>query len=288
MDGSVQRAHLEAQYELYDHLSSRMAAHARATERFYGVVKHGGYATLYYTGRYTVKSGAQDTSSGQTTRRLDLLVRCFVHFGVSELRGFVFGDDVWLLVTGGDLPSVEAVRLEQCRAGWKTKGVYVANVESSEFLASVFVPDVAGGYAMVPKPGRLLAKLFWTVRNVPPRRRASYIKQVAESFLDRYTGFHFMECWLGWHMSGIQHKHDQQFTMPLTNKPVVPRHPHALAWQEFLHLRYGVGFPPRSSFDKIIGCNKHSVHILHDPWVEELMRYDLSDPAERCPEQYNY
>lgn len=277
MDGSVQAAHLEPHYDLYEQIDANLAWHARKSFRFKGLmVSRDQESTIVYSGTATVKSGAQDTSSGQTTRRADSFVRCLYGTGVTAIVGFVFGDDLWVLLEGSVPHPDEMYRL-QSLCGWKTKGCYVNSIEETDFLACAFVPDVVGGYAMVPQPGRLLAKLFWTHRRIPPRRLTSYRKQVAEAFLPRYRGFRFMEAWLAHHMKGVV---DLRCRLDFEHK-IQPAHPHPLDWRTFLFRRYGLGLPPEVEVKALHRMPEGQTALVYSEWVNAVMMHDLADPAER-------
>lgn len=277
MDGSVQRAHLYEQYDLYDVLDAGMAAHARATCKFRGLVSiKNPIATVLYQSDATVKSGAQDTSSGQTTRRADCFVRCLYGSGVTGIFGFAFGDDLWVLLEGA-LPTIPEMAAREAACGWKTKSAYVDDPCQSDFLACTFVPDIKGGYAMLPQVGRLIAKLFWTHRSIHWRYRGSYIKQVADAFIPRFVGEPFMTTWLSWHTRQTVNRH---YVMGYEGK-VQPAHPHPLLWEEFYQRRYGLPPPPPDLFEELAKVPEGGTAIISHWWTEAVMRYDLADPAER-------
>lgn len=269
MDGSVQKAHLDPHYELYEFLDPVLAQHARASFKFKGLVPVR-ETLVMYTGCATVKSGAQDTSSGQTTRRLDCFVRCLYGSGVTHIIGFVFGDDLWVILRGC-LPTLVAMAQLQATCGWATKGVYVKTVEQADFLASAFVPLRIGGYAMRPLIGRLLAKLFWTWRVIPPLRCGSYVHQVAEAFRPLYQGLRFVTMWLDWHLRIPQRK-----SFVWRDAPSMP-----LAapcdWPAFIANRYGLEMPGDFAYP----ANHQDVVLMYHPWADAVMRYDLTDPQER-------
>lgn len=269
MDGNVQGPHLQEQYSLYDELDPCLAAHARAAQEFWGVV-YLKESTVRYKGKDTVKSGAQDTSSGQTARRLDCFIRCLYGSGVTLVAGFVFGDDLWVMMQGV-LPTVEQMAVLQQACGWATKGVYVKSIEQSDFLASSFVPRASGGYAMRPLLGRMLAKLFWTWRTIPKARQGSYVHQVAEAFLPLFSGFDFMTMWLMWHMQVTVKK-------PFHWKEgwFLPQAADCI-WDEFVARRYGLEMPDRLQLPD----HHNVVALIYHPWAESVMRYDLADPQER-------
>ncbi len=273
MDGSVQLPWLERQVALYAHMSLRLSEHARQGIHFRGRVNLRD-ATVHYTAHATVRSGDQDTSSGQTCRRLDSLVAVLHQLGVSRASGFVFGDDVWCLVS----PPLSGVEYELAlqRYGFVSKFASTTEPMLSDFISCSLVPDFRGGYALVPKPGRLLAKLFWTWRVVSPRRQASYVRQVAQAFLPVYQGFRFMEAWLAWHMH-VPVERVWHGDLPLAGEP----HPHPLDWERFLWVRYTLPPPPPDLFDLLSSVPSGSVAILSHPWTRAIMEYDIADPADR-------
>lgn len=274
MDGSVQAVHLEEQIALYRECDKHLADHAAASVRFRGFVqaKSSCPTTVAYGGIATVKSGAQDTSSGQTTRRIDTFVRALSGTGVTHIIGFAFGDDLWVMLLGV-CPSPEAMYQLQARCGWKTKGVYVDCPEQTDFLACSLVPDTAGNYALVPLIGRQLAKLFWTWRPLPERFRGEYLRQVAVGMLPHYAGFHFMEDWLRWHLQFPTGPKLRGFTYHTRTFHTTP-----CLWSVFIARRYNLGMPEVFNFKQF--PKENSVLISH-PWADQVMRYDLTDPAMR-------
>jgi hypothetical protein len=279
MDASVQNPHLDCQYDLYSRCDPLMEAHARATRDCHGSVKSARTATVYYRVKATVKSGSPDTSSGPTTRRMDGIVRTLRSLGCLACHGLVFGDDVFIALVFAQWPSMELFYQAQASYGWATKSVVVDDMCKVDFLASAFVPDVEGGYAMVPKPGRLLAKLFWTTKKVVPVNRGSYIKQIAEAFLPRYVGFKFMTEWLLWHCRVPVRR---QFNLQLEHK-IVPQHHCKLQWENFVARRYGLLMPDQQDIDEIRACKYPGTYVLTSFWARQVVAYDVADPADRDP-----
>lgn len=280
MDGSVQMPHLMRQAELYQHLSPALHEHFSATTAFKGVVRESqmdrANGPVRYIGLATVKSGAQDTSSGQTCRRLDGIVVCFQRLGAKAIVGFVFGDDVWLLVVGP--PSLSDIVLEQQKYGWKTKGVYVHTLEQSEFLSCGFAYTSDGLVHMFPLLGKLFAKLFWTWRTVSPRRAASYRHQVAEGILPAFSGFRFVVGWLSWHLSKRRFNKHTRWTPDARAKLPATAPPGCVCWANYVQNRYGLLMPEPIDWSDF----SHSQsHLVYNPWVNMVMGFDLADPAER-------
>lgn len=227
-----------------------------------------------YNGQATVKSGAQDTSSGQTCRRIECFVRTCELLDIQEIFGYAFGDDLWVLIKGD--VSVQQLELVQQQFGWKSKGAFVDTPEESDFLACTFVQMRNGDYAMVPLIGRMLAKLFWTWRLIPKRQRSSYIHQVAEAFVLVYQGFEFMEIWLSKHMFAV----DKKIVLP-DRLISYGKHASTPLWSDLLFKRYGLGYPPHDLVNLLKNTPPGRIMIIDHPWSKAIMQYDLADPAER-------
>ncbi len=275
MDGSIQPCHLELQAQLYDALDPAMAADLRRSIRYKGMVRTR-QGLVVYSANGTVRSGAQDTSSGQTTRRLDIFVRVCRSLGVRQVRAFVFGDDILAFLVGGPSNPAE-FDAQHTLYGLKCRACYVPDLCQADFLACTFVPTVDGAYAMVPKPGRLLAKLFWTWRTIPPRRLASYLHQVAEAFLPRYAGCEFLEQWLRWHMRAPVDKlwdHAPPFLQP-------PTHTSPMLWPEFFARRYGLPPPPLELISELASIPIGTTAIIAHAWSQLVQEFDLADPGDR-------
>lgn len=272
MDGSVQVPLLEKQTWLYRHFDPGMAMHHARTIHFSGLVR-GRSGNIRYKGHGTVKSGAQDTSSGQTCRRIDSLAIVLERLGVLRAAGFVFGDDV-LVFVDRDLDG-GAYEQAQAEHGFSTKFAVVDALERADFLSCTFMPDRDGSYAMLPKPGRLLAKLFWTWRAVPEARRGAYVREVAIAFDGRFSGCTFLERWLGWHRD---HPIRRGYKMPW--QPAQPVHPSPIDWPTFFACRYSLPMPPEDLIAHLDVPYGQTALISHW-WTDAVQEYDLADPSER-------
>lgn len=273
MDGSIQLPHLDLQTWLYAGMDPAMSAHHARTVKFSGVVR-GRSGNICYKGHGTVKSGAQDTSSGQTCRRIDSLVIVLEELGIRRAAGFVFGDDVLVFVDRPMDPVAYAAL--QARMGLAVKYAMVDALERADFLSCTFMPDRDGSYAMLPKPGRLLAKLFWTWRVVPEARRGSYLREVAQGFNGRFSGCTFLETWLAWHL-----RHPVRRNMVLPLKPKQPIHPTPILWPDFFATRYGLPMPPDDLTALVAAVPHGDTAIIRHWWTEAVQEFDLSDPSER-------
>jgi len=173
-DGCMQAQHFEARFELIDRFDpalTRLLRQAFSVKGF-GRFKEGIFA---YKIVGTVKSGHNDTTFGNTIIRLYIAVDVFRRLGV-EARIIVAGDDMFVCVRG-DFDYSAAVRLEG-EYGIVPEARKLYNPYSGSFISGYWVTDgVTVGF--LPKLGRLLARLWWTV-NPPSRKQlAAYQRGVA-------------------------------------------------------------------------------------------------------------
>lgn len=124
-----------------------------------------------YTSKTGVKSGHQDTSSMNTHINLLVAYDAARSIGV-KCHIIAMGDDLLLVAESG----FDAKRFSSAcsAAGYGVKCGVVETPCEVEFLGGTFVPKRGGGYKLVPRPARIAAKLFWTVKPPARRREAAY------------------------------------------------------------------------------------------------------------------
>lgn len=129
---------------------------------------------LRYKLSYTVKSGHNDTTIGNNIVNAGITYSCLESFGVSGAI-LVAGDDL-LVVVYGDFDADKFAELE-ATYGIVPEYRKFHKVSDVTFISGIwFVTDY--GYTFTPKPGRLLARLFWTTNPPPPKQATAYVKGV--------------------------------------------------------------------------------------------------------------
>lgn len=173
-DGTMQRKHLDLRLAVYRELDSMLATmiarcwSVRGTANF----AEGG---ISYRVEGTVKSGHNDTTLGNT------IVRALISADVCRRLGLVAqiiaaGDDV-LVACRSDFDDGLMLATE-CEYGIVPEARKLASPFDCSFISGIWVSD-GTTMGFVPKPGRLLAKLWWTVNPPPVRKRCAYQRGVA-------------------------------------------------------------------------------------------------------------
>jgi len=166
-----------------EHLAVRLAAYALAGAEFLAFVTAGftvygrdprGMLRYFLNG--TVKSGHNDTTLGNS------IVNAMIAALVMRLLGLsgdiiVTGDDL-LVAVEGDFDE-RAFANEEAKYGINPEYRKFSNPADVSFVSGVWFSQGAS-WVFSPKPGRLLARLFWTTHPPAPRDRASYLNGVVQ------------------------------------------------------------------------------------------------------------
>lgn len=132
-----------------------------------------------YTLKAGVKSGHNDTTLGNSLMNALVAVHALLENGY---RGSVIvaGDD--LLVASPDDVDVDLMTVSEAKCGVDPEARVFTDPYDTSFISGIWAP-VEGGLTFVPKPGRLMQRLFWTVKDVSVRRRQAWRHAVCSSLL---------------------------------------------------------------------------------------------------------
>jgi len=164
-----------------EHLGVRLAAYVAAGPAFVEFVKagfevRGSHARggMRYRLRGTVKSGHNDTTLGNSIVNACIAVTAMHQHG---LHGdvIVAGDDL-LIVVEGDFDE-HALAATEARCGIVPDYRKFSNPCDVSFISGVWF-CAASDWIFVPKPGRLLARLFWSTHPPPPKLRQRYLNAI--------------------------------------------------------------------------------------------------------------
>lgn len=138
----------------------------------------GGKAT--WSVRFTVKSGAGDTTTGNSLINAAIAFEVFSGLGV-RCSILVAGDD--LLVACYDDFDLDSVIAGERAFGIVPDAAKFVSAVHVSFCSAIWAYDAAGAWHYIPSPGRLFARLFWTCK--PPARRhyAAYVRGVVKGLL---------------------------------------------------------------------------------------------------------
>lgn len=155
-----------------------------------------------YQSKGTVKSGHNDTSLGNSIINIVITVLSMIELG---LQGdiIVNGDDLLCLMSR-DFDEHALAKLE-ATYGIVPEYKKFTNYLQVEFASSIWWEYDHGKFINTPKPGRLLAKLFWTVSPPGMRRLTDFAHAVAIGHMPICGGLPVIGIFLRSHLTSNPH-----------------------------------------------------------------------------------
>jgi len=286
-DANVQYVHRRAVISVYRRLDVN---YARYMER--GLNVRGSYTSkdgvrVLYNSIGTVKSGHPDTSSGNSLLNRDISIQAIVslpeHLRPREVRGMVMGDDyIGWLYYDNDIDPCElanALNGNERRLGIEPIRGLFSDLRCASYISLGFYRMDNGDFAALPKIGRHLCRLFWTVTDLRGRDPKRLAAGVAAAFYPLYSTYPPMRAFLRYHMqvdaSGIGDLQLQYRWQELGMK----RLPGVINWSENHAVKYGTEallLDFTGLFD-----GEQCARLCHSHIVDLMYSVDVSDPCDR-------
>jgi len=267
-DATMSKIHADLRLWWYAMADQSLADFARSCLDVKGV----GYfreGQLRYSVQGTVKSGHNDTTLGNS------LVNAAIAYEMMSVLGLtghilVAGDDCLVAlkqrVAVEDLLRVEG-ELGINPVGWVfTDPTHVSFVSGMWWFA-------AGRFWFTPKPGRLVARLWWTVsppsmRNLSRRRRG-----IALGLWGVVSSIPVLREWC---------VPDNADRAELIRSLYAGVHYPQLDLERQFCDRYGVAWDDMRRFENDVCDHRSQVGYMISPVLDAMMRIDLADPVERA------
>lgn len=293
-DSTMNKPLLEAEMLVYDMLKMR------ATEAF--IKRHGHvkgkitcridtlakeFMTITYESAWKRLSGDWNTSIGNT------IINIIVSFvAITELPSHLRPTGACALVMGDDYAGVysfsQAVDPKALSAamnhGEKSMGItpergIFSNPLDITFISMDLWPRKNGGYQFVPKPARLMNKLFWAAKKLHPNQIPSYRNGICIALWPTFYGFEMMMKFLKAHYTpGVRglpiewysysYQHD-------AHTKVVRE----VDWIQGYTYKYGYPYGA-TTFDWPRDLGRGGAW-LHHPIVEHMLAVESMDPQAR-------
>lgn len=285
-DANVQRAHRVALANWYGTFSGTLQKIAMAAIKVKGTYCSGGVKITYEVNG-TVKSGHWDTSSGNGALNLEITITAIEglapHLRPVRVRGLIMGDDllVWVYFDKMVDPQeyARAMNGRESAAGiHPVRGVF-KDILNVSFCSMGFYWTVDGTLAVVPKLGRMFAKLFWTVTPLAGRNPARLASTIAHAMYPIYKDFKPMRVFLKRHMRVAPIELAVLDTVPYVMRHEFnPRWP-LILWKECNHVKYGLFDDSLDEFTELMRTD--FMGGVYHPVIDLMLEQDLSDPPER-------
>lgn len=286
-DANIQVCHRMAIIDVYNQLDERLAAHAREGVRVRGRYRSKTGTVIRYEVEGTVKSGHPDTSSGNGAINREITIQAVRSLPAAvrpiKVRGLVMGDDyiAWLYFDHAvDVHALKTeLNLAEAALGIHPERGLFFDIRNASFISLGFYVAVDHSVIALPKVGRLMYRLFWTVTALQgrdPRRLASGI---AASFYPLFNTLPYMRQFLRHHMqvppldvSDCNHYYCwHEVRLSRLTAPI--------NWVENHLVKYGAAvclYTLPNIFDGEQGAG-----LIHDPLVDIMYQIDTADPADR-------
>lgn len=242
---------------------------------------------IVYTTAWKRLSGDWNTSIGNTIINIIVafvaLTELPVHLRPTRVSALVMGDDyagVYSFAQAVDPKAFSAAM----NAGEKSMGItpergIFSHPCDISFISMDVWPRRCGGYQFVPKPARLMNKLFWAVKRLHPSMIPAYRNGICIAMWPVFHGFEMMMKFLKHHYTpgvralpiefyGYWHQHDA-FTTTVRD----------VDWQWGFVYRYRCPYGA-STFDwpRDLGAGGA---LLNHPLVDHMLEVESADPQSR-------
>jgi hypothetical protein len=195
-DATMQKMHANFRCSIYRIFDKELAAFIAACNSVIGMAVYPN-GLLRYKVDYTVKSGHNDTTLGNSIINAAIAAAAFRRAGV-PCSIIVTGDDL-LVAAYADFDLKGIMDLESEYGIIPEAGKYASPFEVS-FISGVFATDgqVVG---FIPTPGRILQRLWWTI-TAPGRAVDRYRRGVARGLMPTLSTVPILRRWVGKFDSG--------------------------------------------------------------------------------------
>jgi len=182
-DSTMQRMHHEIKWEFMDACDPWLGARVRRDYAVNGRFRHGA-GTLRYKARGTVKSGHNDTTSGNSLINMLVAANAMRDLGVKGSI-IVIGDD--LLAACERAVDFTLLAERECAYGIIPTVVRPVDFGEATYASGTWLCDGAR-HVYVPLLGRLFARQWWTVSPPPVRAYAARRHTIACGMLSLVAG----------------------------------------------------------------------------------------------------
>jgi len=270
-DATMARHHHLLKMCLYRHINPDFARFVEACYRVRGA-HLGPHGWLRYSVEGTVKSGHNDTTLGNS------IVNAFIAaeaLWAARVRGsiLVMGDD--LIIALYDEVPLEVLVAIEARFGIVPIARMFFSPFDVSFISGVWFPH-GSGYAFAPKPGRLFARLFWTVHPPAPRRMEPYLRGVCRGLRPTCGGLPLVR--------ELLRAFDTPGEADVVRDKSTPYAEVDVSWGDlFEHFasRYHVSVRDLHDCEAWLRLLEPGPALLVHPVLDALMRVDLADAPTR-------
>jgi hypothetical protein len=269
-DACMQLEHLRLKLSIYSVGGEALCRFMESCAIVTGVFRKRG-AYIKYRVNYTVKSGQNDTSIGNGIVNAAITVQSMWACGLSG-DVIIAGDDL-LIALPHDFDE-HALADEERRYGVIPKYRKFYCPFACTFISGCFYPGVDGSFLFGPMLGRQCGKLFWTVSDVPDRKRVEFASGVAAGLYPCCAGLPILGVMLS--------------TQMRDHKRIILKHGYSLVKQEFspdilsfVCHKYGITPGDVREIEQLYVVNQGRSSVIRHPALDHVISHDLRKIGER-------
>jgi len=271
-DSSMQKQHANFRRGFYAAFDDRLAEFASECDAVKGFALFPG-GVLRYSVNYTVKSGHNDTTLGNSLVNAAIAYAAFKRAQIPASI-LVAGDDL-IVATYAPVDVERMVRLE-AEYGITPEAQTFTDFERVSFISGIWMSD-GRRIGFVPQPGRLFARLWWTVAPPPRKKLQMYLRGVARGLRGVVATMPVLGTWVDqFDSEGSSIRSDKCYSF---KGAVFVFEGDGIA-HSYLK-RYGIG---RDSLEEceawLRTLPKRPLYVVH-PVLTRIMEVDLADVTER-------
>lgn len=247
----------------------------QAIEDSYRVRGHyrGDFGFIRYTVNGTTRSGHNDTTLGNSIINAAIAIETMVALG---LKGsiIVAGDDLVVAIEG-DFDE-QAFNDYERSLGIIPESRKFTNWRDVSFISGIWYLSEAETISFIPKPGRLLARLFWTTSPPSRRRYNDYMHSIVAGLRPACGSIPVISTFLEHHdRQGKIISVGKDFTLTSTTVTCSSE----VVLEEFCR-RYGCDRDEIASLESAIRRSTGPSLLVH-PLIDKINEVDLADISDR-------
>jgi hypothetical protein len=274
-DATMQRGHIDLILPVYSAIDPRLARFAEMGFKCTAVCRLPDGVLIYrITG--TVKSGHNDTSSRNSYINAAISASVFHELGL-EVEIIVAGDDL-LVAVGSDFDLATVMALE-ARRGIVPEARKFTSYQHVSFISGCWIMS-GPSFLFVPLLGRLLARLWWTVKPPGKKHERDYIHSVCLGLAPLVGELPVYRVLLSSHDRG-----GKLIEVDKGHKYICPPAPETVDYGialGSLSARYGVASSELEAFEEELAALAGRKCIFRNAMVDQIESVDLADLATRA------
>lgn len=234
-----------------------------------------------YSVKGTTRSGHNDTTIGNSLINAMIAYEAML---THNLKGWIIvaGDDL-LVCVKGDFDEHALAKTEACFGIVPEYAKFESPFDVS-FVSAVWYPTT-GGLSFGPKPGRQLAKLFWTTKPPGKKYSSNWYNSVCTGLLMAFEDCPIMDNWVRKMKPGGDDESEYRGKIDYYFNDYVKAENNRGVYMDYLLYKYGIAESEVLECEKFIDDLEARPSFVKHPTLDIILNDDLADVDKR-PKTY--